>query len=183
MGDPKRQRKKYTTPKFPWQAEILQAELKLLGEYGLRNKRELWRCNTILSKLRSNARALLGKSPEERASLESQLLNRLRRMGILTEDSVLDDILDLSVEDILERRLQTIVYRKGLAKTPHQARQLITHGHIMVGERRVFSPGYLVMKDEEDKVTYHPKSPLSDTSHPLRSSIGRMEETEAKVGG
>ena len=183
MGDPKKQRKKYTTPKFPWQAETLQAELKLVGEYGLRNKRELWRYTTMLSKFRSNARSLLSKPPEERGLLENQLLSRLKRMGVLMEDAVLDDVLDLSVEDLLERRLQTIVYRKGLAKTPYQARQLITHGHIAIGDRRVFSPGYLVMKDEEEAVTYYYKSPLADPSHPLRQSIGKMEKPEVESGG
>ena len=83
MGDPKRQRKKFDSPRFPWQIDTLEAELKLLGEYGLRNKREIWRHKTLLSKYRSIGRSLLGKSIDERETQEKQLLGRLNRLGIL----------------------------------------------------------------------------------------------------
>jgi len=171
MGDPKKQRKKYETPRFPWRTDVLEAELKLLGQYGLRNKHELWRAKTMLSKFRGIARSLIGKSPEEREKLEKQLLTKLKKMGILHETAVLDDVLDLTIEDILERRLQTIVFRKGLAKSIYQARQFITHGHIAIANRKVRSPGYLVLKEEEDKITYAPTSPLSEPNHPLRQEI------------
>jgi len=114
MGDPKKQRKKYETPRFRWRKDILQEELKLLGQYGLRNKHELWRHKTMLSKTRGIARSLIGKTPEERAKMENELLARLKKVGILDETAVLDNVLDLSIEDLLERRLQTIVFRKGL---------------------------------------------------------------------
>jgi small subunit ribosomal protein S4 len=171
VGDPKKQRKKYETPRFPWRTDVLQAELKLLGQYGLRNKRELWRHRTMLSKFRGIARSLLGMPPEQRKTLETQLLNKLHRLGILPEKAALDDVLDLSIEDILERRLQTIVFQKGLAKSIHQARQLITHRHIMIGKRKVYSPSYLVLRDEEALIAYAPTSPLSNSNHPLRASV------------
>jgi len=183
MGDPKKQKKKYETPRFPWRSDILQSELRLLGEYGLRNKRELWRHRTMLSKFRGIARSLLGVPSDERVKLEAQLLGKLKRLGMLPENAVLDDVLDMTVEDILERRLQTIVFRKGLAKTIFQARQLITHGHIAIGDKKVFSPSYLVPKEEEDKVTYAPTSPLANPDHPLRTlievEIKQMEGKEA----
>ena len=113
MGDIRRQRKKYETPRFPWRIDALQAELRLLGQYGLRNKRELWRHRTMLSKYRGIARSLLGMSAEQRKKLETQLLNRLHCLGILPDKAALDDALDLSIEDILERRFQTIVFRAG----------------------------------------------------------------------
>jgi len=178
VGDPKKPKKRYKTPKFPWQKEVLQEELRLLGEYGLRNKRELWRYTTMLSKIRSNARSLLGKTAKERAEQERLLLNRLIRMGILPKEAILDDVLDLSVEDLLNRRLQTIVFKKGLAKTPYQARQFITHGHIAIGNRRVTSPGYMVSREEEPLVQYFPKSPLADPSHPLRQAITQLVEVK-----
>ena len=179
MGDPKKPKKKYETPRFPWRSDILQNELVLLGQYGLRNKRELWRHKTMLSKFRGIARSLLSMPAEKRAKLESELLGKLKRLGILPETAVLDDVLDMTVEDILERRLQTIVFRKGLAKTPYQARQLITHGHIAINGRKVFSPSYLVTKEEENSVTYAPTSPLNNPEHPLRLII----ESESKTGG
>ncbi|MEM3696772.1 MAG: 30S ribosomal protein S4 [Candidatus Bathyarchaeia archaeon] len=180
MGDPKKQRKKYETPRFPWRTDVLQEELKLLGQYGLRNKHELWRHETMLSKFRGIARSLIGKAPEERGKMEKELLTRLKRLGILPETAVLDDVLDLTVEDILERRLQTIVFRKGLAKTIHQARQLITHGHISIGKQRVTVPGYMVTREEENQIAYTPKSPLANPNHPIRQTIAVVATTGAK---
>ncbi len=171
MGDPKKQRKKYDTPRFPWRKDILQEELKLLGTYGLRNKHELWRHETSLSKFRGIARSLIGRTPEERAKMENELLLRLKKLGILQETAVLDNVLDLAIEDLLERRLQTLVFRKGLAKTPHQARQLITHGHITIDGRRVTIPGYIVSRQEETKVTYSSQSNLVNPNHPTRQAM------------
>jgi len=155
-------------PRFPWRTDILQGELRLIGEYGLRNKRELWRHKTMLSRFRGIARSLLGMPPEERSKLESQLLSRLHRIGILPETAELDDVLDLNVEDVLERRLQTVIFRRGLTKSIHQARQFITHGHVAIGEKRVFSPSYLVFKDDENRINYASTSPLNDPGHPVR---------------
>jgi small subunit ribosomal protein S4 len=157
----KRQRKKYETPRRPWQRDVLDAELKLMGMYGLRNKRELWRAKYELSRIRKVARGLLSEASETRARMEDQLLGRLSRLGLLQKRSTLDDVLDLTLENLLERRLQTIVFRRGLAKTLQQARQFIVHGHIRVGKRRVTSPSYLVKSGEEDLISYWPGSPLS----------------------
>jgi small subunit ribosomal protein S4 len=171
MGDPKRQRKKFDTPRFPWQVDTLEAELKILGQYGLRNKREIWRHKTLLSKYRGIGRSLLGMTVDERSKQEKQLLDRLHRLGILPEESALDDVLDLALEDILGRRLQTLVFQRGLANSIQQARQLITHGHIAIEGRKVSTPSYLVLKDEEEKIEYSPKSPLTDPEHPITKSI------------
>ena len=167
MGDPKRQRKKFDTPRFPWQMDTLETELKIIGQYGLRNKREIWRHKTLLSKYRGIGRSLLGMSAGERKIQEKQLLDRLNRLGILPEESALDDVLDLTLEDILERRLQTLVFQRGLSQSIQQARQLIAHGHIAIEGRKVSAPSYLVLKDEEEKITYAPKSPLTDPEHPI----------------
>ena len=164
MGDPKKQRRKYDTPRFPWRKDILQEELKLLGEFGLRNKHELWRHETYLSRLRGIARSLISKTPEERIKMENELLARLKKQAILQETAVLDNVLDLGIEDILERRLQTVVFRKNLTRTIYQSRQLITHGHIKVGNRRVTIPGYVVSREEEAQVAYSPQSPLANES-------------------
>jgi len=180
MGDPKKQRKKYATPRFPWRTDVLQEELKFLGQYGLRNKHELWRHETMLSKFRGIARSLIGKSPEERKKMEEELVARLKKIGMLHETAVLDDVLDLSIEDILERRLQTIVLRKGLAKSTYQARQLITHGHITIEDRRVTIPSYIVTRKEETQIAYTPKSPFSDPNHPLRQTIAVAAPTETR---
>jgi len=171
MGDPKKQRKKFQTPRFSWRKDVLEEELKYLGQYGLRNKHELWRLKTTLSKTRGIARSLIGKSAEERAKMENELLTKLKKRGILQETSVLDNVLDLSIEDLLERRLQTIVFRKGLTRTIFQSRQLITHGHVTIGNRRVTIPGYLVSKEEEAQITYNQQSDIAKETHPLRQGL------------
>jgi small subunit ribosomal protein S4 len=171
MGDPKRQRRKFDTPRFPWRKDILGEELKLLGTFGLRNKHELWRHETQLSKFRSIARSLIGKPAEERVKMENELLNRLKKLGVLQETAVLDDVLDLSLEDLLERRLQTLVFRKTLTKTVHQARQLITHGHITLDNRRVTVPGYLVSSEEEKTLNYSAESQFNNAAHPTRVAM------------
>lgn len=184
MGDPKKQRKKYNTPRFPWRTDTMQEELKLLGQYGLRNKRELWRHETMLSNFRSIARSLIGQTPEQRQKRENELLARLKRIGLLPETAVLDDVLDLALEDLLERRLQTIVLRKGLAKTMQQSRQLITHGHVAVGNQRIRTPSYIVTKPDENQIIYSSNTPLANPAHPLRQTLvappPTSERTEPK---
>jgi small subunit ribosomal protein S4 len=171
MGDPKRQRRKFDTPRFPWRKDILDEELKLLGTFGLRNKHELWRHETMLSKFRGIARSLIGRPAEERMKMENELLTRLKKLGILQETAVLDDVLDLSIEDVLERRLQTLVFRKNLTKTVHQSRQLITHGHITLNGRRVTVPSYIVSREEEKTLTYAGDSQFVNPSHPTRVAM------------
>lgn len=171
MGDPKKQRKKYDTPKFPWRTDTMQEELKLLGQYGLRNKHELWRQETMLSNFRGIARSLIGQASEQRQKRENELLARLKKIGILPETAVLDDVLDLTLEDLLERRLQTIVLRRGLAKTMQQSRQLITHGHVAIGDQRIRTPSYIVSKKDETMVAYATDTSLVNPNHPLRQTI------------
>jgi small subunit ribosomal protein S4 len=181
MGDPKKQRKKYDTPRTQWSQDQLEEELKLLGQYGLRNKHELWRNKTELSKYRGIARSLISKTPKEREKMENELLQRLKKMGVLDQTAVLDDVLDLSIEDLLERRLQTIVFRKGLTRTVFQSRQLITHGHIVIGNRRITIPGYIVPKEKEEQITYTAQSTISKEEHPLRQSLSYVaKEIEIK---
>ncbi|MGC8585316.1 MAG: 30S ribosomal protein S4 [Thermoplasmata archaeon] len=172
MGDPKFPRKTYEKPRRPWEKERISSENKILKEYGLKNKREIWKVQSILRKYRTIAKRLQAsiRYGDPQASKElKNILNKLIKLGILSENaSSVDDILALSIQNILERRLQTIVYRKGLANTPKQARQFIVHGHITVGERVVSIPSYLVKKEEEDKILYNSFSPINNELHPAR---------------
>ncbi len=177
MGDPKRPKKKYITPGHPWQKARLMEEIQIVGSYGLRNKRELWRHQAMLAKYRRVAKQLLGMPEEQRKKLEKELLGKLYRLGIVDENATVDTVLSLTVEDILDRRLQTLVYKLGLAKTPHQARQFIVHGHIQVDGQVVRSPGYLVPRGFEEKIDFAPNSPLTNPEHPLRKI---MKETPSE---
>jgi small subunit ribosomal protein S4 len=149
MGDPKKPRKSYSRPKNPWRSEQLAQELYLVGTYGLRNKRELWKTQGELSNVRKQARRLLAATAEVRASEGKKLLDSLSRRGLVREGVILDDVLNLSVEDFLGRRLQTLIYKKGAAVSPLQARQLIVHGHVKLGKRIIDIPGYHVTAQEE----------------------------------
>jgi small subunit ribosomal protein S4 len=160
MGDPRKTKKHYETPKKPHDRERLGVERELMRKYGLRSKRELWRTETILRKKRDNARKLLALPLEERLKRSEQLLGSLARLGLLSENSALDDALTLSIESLLERRLQTMVLRQGLANSIRQARQFIVHGHISVNGKRVNSPSYLVSVGEEKKIGYYGKKML-----------------------
>jgi len=171
MGDPKRTRKSYETPRHPWRRDQLEVELHLMGDFGLRNKRELWRYKTMLSKVRGQARSLLGSMGEERSRLEHEYLSKLSRIGVLSESATIDDVLDLDIRDLLERRLQTFVFRKGLAKTLFQARQLVSHGHVSMAGKIISVPGYIVKRDEEEKVRYSTHSPLGKADHVTRKVI------------
>jgi len=171
MGKPKFSRKKYETPSHPWQEDRIKVENELIRKYGLKNKREVWKSETKLRKYRSQARELLAKvgTGDVQSKKESdQLLMHLNRLNVLPPNSTLDDVLALETESILSRRLQSLTYIKGLANTPDQARQLISHGHIAIGNRRVTVPGYIVTKNEEGEIGYTSDSPLNDVMHPAR---------------
>ena len=160
--------KSYETPNHPFQGGRIAEERDVVGRYGLKNKEELWRAQSELRDYRREARNLLAQFEEDGTT--ERFLSRLKRYGILSEDDGLGDVLSLDVTDILERRLQTVVYRKGLANTPKQARQFVSHGHIAIGNRRVRTPSYTVEVDEEDDIEYAGSSPLSDDLHPERTA-------------
>ncbi len=152
----RRLRKKWVRPFKRWDKRRIIEERRLMKLYGLKNKRELWRAQAELRRIRAFARKLLPLSGPEREKREKELLGRLYRLGLLPENATLDDVLSLTVQDILERRLQTIVWRKGYARTVKQARQFIVHGHVYVDGVRVRSPSYWVRREEENLVTIDP---------------------------
>lgn len=153
MGDPKRPKNQFKKPRRPWTSDQLMSELQIVGTYGLRNKRELWKAQTELSRIRKQARALLALPHEVRHGKETELLNSLRRTGLAQEGAPLDDVLNLTIETLLGRRLQSIVVRKGFAKTSYQARQVVVHGHITINDRIVSIPSYMVRRDEESTIS------------------------------
>jgi small subunit ribosomal protein S4 len=164
--------KRYETPNHPYQGERIADEGNLLSTYGLKNKQELWRTQSQLRRFRREARRLLGEAQGDVADandLGADFLARLRRLGALSDQDDIGDVLSLSVTDLLERRLQTIVYRQGLASTPTQARQFVVHGHVTVDGARIDRPGRTVAVAEEDAVAFDETSPLADDLHPERA--------------
>ena len=136
-----------------WDATRIEAEHKLRDNYGLKNLHELWRVTSEIRRIRRIVRNVLsGRVADD---VGRNLIGRLSRYGVIKEDAVLDDILGITPEMILERRLQSLVYRRGFSRTIKQSRQLITHGFISINGRRVHSPGYLVRKSDESVIGYY----------------------------
>ena len=175
MGDPKTPRRIWKKPKRPLNYNLMMDELKTLGTFGLKTKRELWKARTNLSKLRHQARSLLALRQEIRKEKEPVLINSLSKIGLVDKNSTLDDVLNLQVTDLLSRRLQTIVQRKLYFKTPYHARQAIVHGHIMIGDRIVTIPSYVVKIDEEPKIHLIPESSFNQTLSKPESDLGSPE--------
>ena len=192
MGDIKNFRKDWNKPKRPFNFELKMEELKILGTFGLKTKRELWKARTELSRVRNQARSLLSLRQEVREKEEPILIHSLSRIGLVEQSATLDDVLNLEINDLLSRRLQTVIMKKFYFKTPYQARQAISHGHIMIDDRIVNIPSYVVKVDEEEKVKLTPESifnkilskpePESELGSPETENMEIQEATtEAKI--
>lgn len=171
MGDPKKLRKKYLTPTHPWQKDRIDEEKVLMAEYGLKNKKELWRMNSTLRNLKRRVKELVPRSDAQAKIEKDQLYDKAQSLSLLSNSAVLEDILSLNLRDVLARRLQTLVWQKGLALTIIQARQLVSHGHIMVADKRITSPSYLVTGKEEGLISYSNNSPFNSADHPERLKL------------
>lgn len=177
MGAPRRNRKKIKRPSQIWNRERIDSEHKIRDDYGLKNLTELWRATSEIRRIRRNVRGVLsGRSNEETGK---SIVARLSRYGIVKEGAVLDDLLGIRPENILERRLQSLVFRLGLAKTMKQARQLVAHGFISVNGRRAKSPGYLVSKSEEGSIRYY--KPINLEQAPAQPAAPSENPPEVKA--
>ena len=152
MGDPKRQRKKFSGPSHPWQKERIEAEKEILKQYGLRRKYEIWKMDSMLKDFLNRAKTLIGMRTSQSEMEKRQMLERLFTMGLLKKDSKVEDVLNLKLKDVMERRLQTLVVRKQVARTMMQARQFITHEYISVKDRKITAPSYIVSVEEEQHI-------------------------------
>lgn len=177
--------KTYVTPRRPFEKERLDQELKLIGKFGLRNKREVWRVKYTLAKIRKAARELLTLDEKDPKRLfeGNALLRRLVRIGVLDEGQMkLDYVLGLRVEDFLERRLQTQVLKHGLAKSIHHARVLIRQRHIRVRKQVVNVPSFVVRLDSEKHINFSLNSPYG-SGRPGRVKRKNMKKGQGGSGG
>ena len=182
MGDPRRLRSKYSGPRHPWQSARIEEEKALVSEFGLKNKKEIWKASSLLKGFANQAKKLTATSGEQTDKETKQLLDSLARYGILPAGGRLDDVLSLTVKAVLGRRLQTIVFKKGLARTTKQARQFIIHEHITIGNKAIAVPSYLVLAGEEAHITFVSQSNLSNEEHPERATqvVTPVKEAEEK---
>jgi len=181
MGDPKTPRRVWNKPKRPLNYDLMMDELKILGTFGLKTKRELWKTQTELSRVRFQARSILALRQEERERKEPILTQSLLKIGLIDQNSTLDDVLNLQVTDLLSRRLQTIAQRRLYFKTPYQARQAIVHGHIMIGDSVVTIPSYVVKTEEETKIRLIPESRFNETLSKPESDLGSPETENLEI--
>merc|ERR1711976_1147225 len=172
----------FRKPKRAFEKERLDAEMKIIGEYGLKNKREVWRSQYALAKIRTAARTLLtlDDKNEQRIFAGAALLRRMIRLGLLLEsEKKLDYVLGLTAAKIMERRLQTKVFKLGLAKSIHHARTLIRQRHIRVGKQICDIPSFLVRLDSEKHIDFALTSPFGGG----RPGRVRRKRAAAKGGG
>ncbi len=183
MGDPKFPSKKYRTPKKPWDQKLLAHEKGLRETYGLRNKKEIRVMEALVRMKRKNAKNVLALPLEKRAEKEKELLNSLTHMGVMRGKSALQDVLSLSIEAFLERRLQTIVWRKNLSNSIKQARQFITHGHIGINGKKISVPSYLVAKEDETTLGYYGKPPVLQSPQKKQKDKKQLAKDFAEMAG
>jgi len=182
MGHPKKQRRKYSRPKHLFKGR--EGERELVQAYGLKNMKELWKAKSEVSRIRSLAREMLAKPDEKK---ESEVLAKLKKIGMLIKEGKLDDVLKLTVENLLDRRLQTLVFKRSLTTTVKQARQDIIHGHIAIAGRRMTAPGHITTLEEGEKIDFYMNSPLANPEHPVRkiekkaSTEGAEKRIEKKI--
>ena len=168
----RKQHKKYKKPKKPFESKRIEEEDILLKQYGLKNKRELWRASFNIEKIRNQAKKLLTASSEE----QKKFLDKLVGIGLIKASSTIDDVLSLKNVNILERRLQTIVFKRGMARSAKQARQFIIHKHVIVGDRVINIPSYIVPLGMENNIKLKIAKKLEDIRKPKKKG----EEQEQK---
>ena len=184
MGEPKFSRPRTQTPTHPWKQARIDEEHDLKERYGLKKvggMREIWREKSALRRHRNQAMKLIGRVDSTEghyAKEKEQLLNSLTKKGLLQTGADVGDVLEINVEHMLSRRLQSVVYYKGLAPSMRAARNLIVHGHICIGDQRMTVPGYHVLKEEEASLQYSENSPFVDPEHPFRKELETLRYQE-----
>ena len=191
MGEPKFSRSRTQTPTHPWKQARIDEEHALKEKYGLKKTggmREIWREKSALRRHRNQAMKLIGRvdaSEGHYAKEKDQLLESLFSKGLLVSGADIGDVLEINVEHMLSRRLQSVVYYRGLAPSMRAARNLIVHGHIRIGNQRMTVPGYHIIKEEEEHLQYSSNSPYANPDHPFRKDIDqrRLSASEEGEGG
>ena len=173
----RKHRKRYSRPKKPWSKERLDSERGIASEYGLRRKGEIWKVEARLREFRRRAREIVAS---QNKTAEKELVDKIIGLGLIPKESHLDDVLALTVENLLDRRLQTIVFRKGIGSTQKQARQFITHGHISIDGRRVEWPSAFISLEQEEKIGIYGNSKLKDAIVKLKNANQKLKKQEAK---
>jgi small subunit ribosomal protein S4 len=181
MGDPKKQHKKFSKPGKPWEKERIEEEVAIIKEFGLKNKKEIWKASSKLRNFFAQAKKAISIRSDQGEKEKAQLLIKLRSLGLVGDKTHVEDVLSISLRDILQRRLQSIVFNKGMARTMKQARQFIVHEHILVNGKKITVPGYLVPVSKENTITFVSGSSLSSADHPERKKPEEEKKVKKKI--
>ena len=176
MGDPKKLKKKYSTPVHPWNKADIEESKGYRREFGLRNRTEVLIAESFLKKYKNIAKRLIAQTSKQGEVEKAQMMDKLSRLGLLVAGSELDNVLSLEVKDVLNRRIQSIVFRKGLSRTMKQARQFIVHRHVTLDGKDVTSPGVLLSVEDEAKLRFKSRSNLAAEDHPERVIVKEVPE-------
>jgi len=180
MGDTKKLKKKYVPPAHPWIKATIDEHKTLKKEYGLLRRKEILLANSFLKKYKDIAKHLIANKTAQGEKEKAQMMDKLTRNGLLTIGASLDDVLSIQVKDILERRIQSLVFRKGMARSMRQARQFITHRHIIIGDKEITSPSRMLTVEEESKLAFKNASSLAKDDHPERVIVVKSAAQEQK---
>ena len=183
MGDPRKTRKKYKGPNHPWNKARIDEEKILVKEYGLKNKKEIWKMGSMVKNFSGQAKRLMAATGAQVDKEKQQLLAKLVKLGLIDATQNLNDILSLTVRDILERRLQTQLYKKSLARSMNQSRQFIIHGHVTVDGKLISAPSYILSTAEEMNLGFKDNSSLADPEHSERQINSKTEAVKEKEEG
>ncbi len=175
-----KQKKKYIKPKNLFDKSRIDSDKGLTKRYGLKNKSEIWKAESEINRIRTEAKKLI-LEPEKQALFFKNLENR----GLIkSSEASIDNVLSLTKETLLERRLQTFILKLGLAKTSKEARQLITHRKIKIKDRVITIPSYIVKLNEEKSITLikpiKKEKPAKEKLNP-EPEIKESAETAAEV--
>ncbi len=176
MGSPRQPKKKYSRPFKRWSKERLDSEKPVIQEFGLKNKMEIWRVASLLRKFAAQAKRLIALRGAQAEMEKRQMIGKLSSLGVISQNASLDEVLGLTLKDFLARRLQTIVFKRNLARTVRQSRQFIVHRQVKVGDKVITSPSFLVPVSAEDKVAFVETSALANPEHPERAVKAAVKE-------
>jgi small subunit ribosomal protein S4 len=143
----KRKHKTYSRPKRPFDKVRILEEEKIKEEFGLKNKREIWKADAKIKSIREKAKKLISADEKEKQAF----FERLKKIGFKVNS--ISDVLSLDKRDYLKRRLQTVLVEKHMANTPKSARQLITHKKVLIEGNAVNSPSFVVPVNLENKIS------------------------------
>ncbi|MBT4539773.1 30S ribosomal protein S4 [Candidatus Woesearchaeota archaeon] len=180
MGDPRKFRKTYSTPVHPWNKATIEEERKVMRDYGLSKKQEIFKANSFLKKYKDLAKRLIADNTQQGQKEKAQITEKLQKLGLIQPGAELGSVLGLLLKDVLERRLQSVVFRKSLARSMKQARQFITHRHVSVAGKEITSPAYITSLSEEAQLGFKEKSSLASETHPERVSEEKEIHKEAE---